>query len=294
MKKLDIIKKLVVEQDDKKSNKDKKMNDAHDLLRDYLKARDNQGAISRLQKIYTNYKNLKDDEKAILQTEANVARLKVSVRELRSFLEDEFERLIEDVKAKENKILFFASNPHNTPKLDLDKEVEKIQKGIKDFKAEFIYEIAELDNFFFPIIQHKPRYIHFSGHGKKQGEADEFDAHRAIGRLIFPDESGNAYVVNDHQIIDFFKEHADELDIEVVFLNACYSSALALEISKYNIHVIGMQEAIYDEYAIKFSANFYKYLQLPNFTVAKSFQLAKVNLTRNYNVPIIYFQGKQI
>ena len=148
-------------------------------------------------------------------------------------------------------ILILASNPKNTSQLRLDEEVREIDAGLQrakkrelfDFKQRWAVRSQEVYQAF---LDFKPQIVHFSGHG--------------LGNdgLALEDEDGNLKLVDTEAIAKLFELFSDT--IECVVLNACYSEVQASAIAKHIPYVIGMNQAIGDEAAIKFATGFYNAL----------------------------------
>ena len=168
-------------------------------------------------------------------------------------------------------ILFLASNPDDTAKLELNTEYVRISTNIQDFhkkyrlKAEMALTTSDLQNV---LLTHRPNIIHFSGHGEKGTERG------ALGGIVLKDSKGKSKLVSGRALADLFRILAPLMNIEMVVLNACYSEEQATAIAPYVNHVIGMQESIEDDAAIEFSTGFYR--SLANLGDPKiAFELAK-------------------
>lgn len=149
------------------------------------------------------------------------------------------------------KILFLSSNPQDTEKLQLDREILKIKKAlqlsINREEFEFIFQVAvQIDDLQREIRQSKASIIHFSGHGA--GDRG----------LVLENDAGRQDPVNNKAIADLFKLFKDR--VECVVLNACNSEAQAEEISKHVNYVIYTKKRIKDKAAIAFSIGFYEAL----------------------------------
>ncbi len=151
------------------------------------------------------------------------------------------------------KILILSSNPIDTPRLRLDKEVREIEDGLQRSKNSNKFVII---NKFAPrikdirraILDNQPSIIHFCGHGEKEG-------------IIVENDDGTCYCLEIDALSDFFKLFSDF--VECVLLNACYTEKQAEAISENISYVIGMSKGIADKDAIDFAVAFYDTL-LPN------------------------------
>ena len=171
-------------------------------------------------------------------------------------------------------ILFLASNPTDTGKLRLDKEIREIDEGLRRsshrdyFKLEQRHAVrpADLSR---AMLDFEPRIIHFSGHGVVlDAPRPDSDNTRSVGRkkpkkeaadysggIVLEDAQGNMQVVSAQALGGLFELFGDK--ITCVVLNACYSDAQANEIIKHVPYVIGMNTAIPDDTAIAFATGFY-------------------------------------
>ena len=96
------------------------------------------------------------------------------------------------------------------------------------------------------FLEHRPRIVHFSGHGA--GEEG----------LVLESDAGQVQLVSTQALSNLFKNFAGT--IECVLLNACYSEVQANAIGEHINYVIGMNEAIQDRAAIYFTRGFYQAL----------------------------------
>jgi Effector-associated domain 11/CHAT domain len=206
-----------------------------------------------------------------------------------------------------NKILFLASNPLNTDKLDLEKEFAKLYTSLKE-SDNFPYDIRptwtvtpqELQS---GMLEQRPRIVHFSGHGTGGGEAGD----RAIGEASTPeqeagiylqDANGKGQLVSGFALANLFKICLKRFPIDAVLLNACHSKSQAEAISLAGVpYVIGMNRAVKDSTAIVFSTGFYRGLASEN-DIEFAFDLA-VNAIMleglsGEDIPVLYKEGKVI
>jgi hypothetical protein len=92
------------------------------------------------------------------------------------------------------------------------------------------------------LLASEPEIVHFSGHGSGLG-------------LEFEDEFGYALPISARALAGLFRLCTDH--VRCVVLNACFSRFQAEAISEHIECVIGMEAAIGDQAAIKFSQGFY-------------------------------------
>jgi tetratricopeptide (TPR) repeat protein len=147
------------------------------------------------------------------------------------------------------KILFLSANPVDVVTL-LRSEIEhreinqKIQLGrYRDHLIlipKFALRTSDLSQV---LLEHQPDIVHFSGHGKQNGE------------LFLEDEAGKRKAVSLQAFADLFRLHNDH--IRLVVLNACYAKEQAKILSQTIEFTIGMNDTIDDKAAIVFASEFY-------------------------------------
>lgn len=205
-------------------------------------------------------------------------------------------------------ILFLASNPTQTAKLQLEKEYVRISIGIQESKkdlklvSEWAIKPGDLQQ---AILKHRPNIIHFSGHGTAESVDKDSESDRDLGftnedksGIIVQDSSGKPVLVNTSALASLFRtmKMLDGMDIEVVILNACHQELQAKAIAQFVPFVIGTNDAIDDNAAIEFSTGFYRGFSAVGSTVEFAFQLALNNIMleglEDSKVPVIYKEGK--
>ncbi|MFZ2897004.1 MAG: CHAT domain-containing protein [Saprospiraceae bacterium] len=200
-------------------------------------------------------------------------------------------------------ILFLASNPTQTAKLQLEKEFVRIstslQNGVTEFKlvAEWAVTPGDLQ---IAILRHKPHIIHFSGHGVAD-KADLPDARGIVpalakqGGIVLQGPGGEPRFVSGDALADMFRIMVQKFTIEIVILNACHQEEQARAIVQHIPYVIGTNDAIDDNAAIEFSTGFYRGISAEGGDVAFAFDLAKNNIMleglEDSQVPVIYRKG---
>lgn len=215
------------------------------------------------------------------------------------------------------KILFLASNPSETGKLQLEKEHSRISRKVQESENPNAFPIipkvtVTLSEFQESLITEEPNIVHFSGHGEKGNSELTPMMHRGIeidetidlespsedtGIILFDESRRKAQFVKTDVIQYMFKSMIeDEIPIELVVFNACYSEGLAKALAKLIPYVIGTSWSVGDEAAIAFATGFY-------FGIArgKKVELAyKLGVTQAmaYNEPkdrfILYKDGKKV
>ena len=148
-------------------------------------------------------------------------------------------------------ILILASNPRNTSPLRLDEEVREIDAGLQRAKKRELFDLEQrwavrVQDVYQALLDFKPQIVHFSGHGSGDDG------------LALEDEDGNSQLVDTEALAKLFELFSTT--IECVVLNACYSEVQAQAIAKHIPYVIGMNQAIGDQAAVKFATGFYNAL----------------------------------
>ena len=146
------------------------------------------------------------------------------------------------------KILILAASPVDQAKLRLDVETREIDQGLRRSRHRDKFQLEKqgavrIDDLHRALLDTEPQIVHFCGHGT--GEDG----------LVFEDELGNAKVASTEALANLFELFAGK--IECVVLNACFSQVQASAIVQHVGYVIGMNKAIGDKAAIKFSIGFY-------------------------------------
>ena len=146
------------------------------------------------------------------------------------------------------KILILSANPKNTSNLRLDEEVREIKNTLQlspnrdEFQiiTESAVQVDDLTRF---LSNHQPTIVHFSGHGS------------GTDGLALEDNYGHIQFVSTQALAKLFDLFQSQ--VECVLLNACYSEEQADSIHQHIDCVVGMNQAIGDRAAIKFSVGFY-------------------------------------
>jgi hypothetical protein len=163
------------------------------------------------------------------------------------------------------RILFLAANPLETDRLQLGKEQNDIEEGIRkstfgrqfDIQSDFATQVKDLQD---RLQRSDPSIVHFSGHGENS-------------RLILEDAEGHGVAVPPKALANLFGLINDPGGtIRCVVLNACYSEDQAVAIAKYVDCVVGISGAISDKAAAAFAASFYSALAYGQ-SVKKAFDL---------------------
>ena len=147
--------------------------------------------------------------------------------------------------SKPTRILYLASNPKNTGRLQLDNEIREIREKITASSYRDTIDLVSQwalrpDDLLQELMGEKPDVVHFSGHGTPSGE------------LVLEDESGLEKTVGP--AVRPFTTLKD--NIKLVFLNACYTRIQGDAIAEVIDCVVGTNTAIADKAAIRFAATF--------------------------------------
>lgn len=181
-------------------------------------------------------------------------------------------------------ILFLSSSPDDVIKLRVDKEVRKIEEG---FEASKLRERIKLtkkeavkqETITKAMLDIDPDFVHFSGHGEKDG-------------ILIENENGTSELFPKEGLDKLFNLFKD--NTKCIFLNACYSEAQAKTISKNSIYVIGMNDSIDDDVAIKFSIGFYQAIGAGK-DIEFAFQMGLVLISQfasGKDTPVLWFNGE--
>jgi len=149
---------------------------------------------------------------------------------------------------KPAQILFFASNPKDTPPLRLDEEVREIDEGLRRARQREQFKLIQkwavrAEDLRRGLLDEQPEIVHFSGHGSP------------INGLVCENSQGNAELVPPDALAELFSLCSSY--VRCVVLNACYSEAQANAIAEHIPYVVGMAKAIGDSAAVKFAVGFY-------------------------------------
>lgn len=183
-------------------------------------------------------------------------------------------------------VLLMTSNPEDTTKLQLNKEITLVQEALmrgterNQFLIQPILDINKrrLQQV---LLYHQPQIIHFSGHGT--GRAG----------LIFSGDNGEPEFVTGKQLADLFSQFRD---VSCVLLNACFSQEQAEILAQYIPNVIGTNNAIDDTLATTFAQGFYQAL-FSGETYQTAFDQAMAHVDLHDfpegGRPVFYKEGKK-
>jgi|SRR5882724_227852 len=129
--------------------------------------------------------------------------------------------------------------------------MREIQRKVRASKHRDLIQFAcrtaaRADDLIQAFNEEQPQVVHFSGHGTSQNE------------LIFLNDQRQLHPVSKRALETLFRTMRES--IRVVVLNACFSEAQAVSITKHIDCAIGMKREIGDEAAIVFASSFYRAL----------------------------------
>ena len=166
-------------------------------------------------------------------------------------------------------ILFLSANPVQTTPLDLINECNTINQKIRSSAGRELLKLEQRHDISIKwlieeLLNYNPKILHFSGHGSEKSA------------LIFKNENtGEIEEVPSSALSKLFKVLGKEINL--VFLNACYSENQARAIAEHVDCVIGMSTAISGIAALEFASTFYSSLGFGK-SVEDAFDLAIVQL----------------
>lgn len=145
------------------------------------------------------------------------------------------------------RILFFAANPVGDGQLNLGREVREIETSLSRAKLRDRFELIQAHatrpkDFLRRILEVKPEFVHFSGHGSQKG-------------IYMLDDDDQPHLMSGKQLAEVFKLFSKV--VGCVVLNACYSDSQSKQIREYIPNVIGTTQKLADNDAIEFASLFY-------------------------------------
>ena len=138
-------------------------------------------------------------------------------------------------KAGKIKILFLAANPFDTDRLRLAEQVRAIFDELQMSAAREAFDIvpqlavkaSDLQRL---LLTYRPTIVHFSGHGT------------GMSQIMLEDDQGGRLPVDKEVLARVLELHQGE--IQLVFLNACFTKPVAEQISKTINYTIGTRTEI--------------------------------------------------
>jgi hypothetical protein len=146
-------------------------------------------------------------------------------------------------------ILYLTASPKDMPPLRSDEDMREIREMLQlgRYRDRFRLEPAQAarpKDVVRALLDHDPKIVHFSGHGRPDGS------------LYLEDGTGYSAPVAAVGLAELFKLHQGSIDCVIV--NACDTLLLAQAISQHIAYVVGMRSKIGDPAAINFSTGFYQ------------------------------------
>jgi hypothetical protein len=147
-------------------------------------------------------------------------------------------------------VLYLMANPIRRHSLRVDAEVSKVAEEIR--RSQYRENItlhkspaANLDAIIRGLNDHRPRIVHFSGHGNSRGLAtDDGGVKRVKTKFVTFGLLGKAFAATDKPP-------------EVVVLNACQSAGARQALLGTAKAIIVMQDSVSDIAAVAFATKFY-------------------------------------
>lgn len=146
------------------------------------------------------------------------------------------------------KALFLAANPISTNRLEIDEEMRAIEQKLRAAEHRDVLTFQSAwavrpDDLLQRLNECRPHIVHFSGHGNHHG-------------LSLAGDDGQERLVTTRALTHLFATLKD--NIQLVFLNACYSHEQARALVANIDCVIGMTKSIHDNAAKIFASSFYR------------------------------------
>lgn len=214
-------------------------------------------------------------------------------------------------------IVFLASNPSDTAKLQLTTEHSRVTTRLQDapapeqFRLKFKQAVTPSE-FTQYLFLEKPDIVHFSGHGDRKKpdvqallRAGRPEANPAAeqapdesGIFLYDEEKRNAHFVGTPFLKRTFRSmtQSHRIPIKAVIFNACHSEEQAKAVAEYVPFVVGTSWSVRDDAAIAFATGFY-------FGVAQGMTIDQavdhgINNALAYNEPedrfILYKDGVKV
>lgn len=163
-------------------------------------------------------------------------------------------------------VLVLFACPEDQVQLDLAREAALITDALAPLRDRcqvvFGWSVGA-DEFLDLLTDHAPAFIHFSGHGGRDGT------------LLLVGAGGTTHRVRYDALARFFG--AMRAPPRLVLLNNCFSGAATAPLTEHVDAVIGMRKEVSDEAAMTFSRRFYRELGHGR-DVEEAFRLASAGL----------------
>lgn len=183
------------------------------------------------------------------------------------------------------KILFFASSPLDTGRLQVEREATAIkikQEGSTQRDGFLLIQnfATTSDRFLLLVLREKPYILHFSGHGQNKTDKTQ-------GGLVLSDDRNYSQTVSAEALSRLFANLP--FKVKCIIFNACHSEEHGKALLPYVDYVIGMSTAVTDATAIKFAEGFYTAL-FEGMEIETAFQMALFAVQAHnlgVNVPVL-------
>ncbi|WP_410584335.1 CHAT domain-containing protein [Amycolatopsis sp. lyj-108] len=182
------------------------------------------------------------------------------------------------------RILYLSANPDSEQRLRLAREVRDIKETLRKSAHRERFELddhgaLQTRDLTQALLDHKPRIVHFSGHGDEDG------------RFIAENAGGGQQPLPVAGVAALFAEMAGT--VECVLVNACHSETMAKALSEHIAYVIGMRSWIGDQSAMDFSVGFYQALGAgleiePAYRMARASMMTGDGHGRGGEVPVLF------
>lgn len=181
----------------------------------------------------------------------------------KSPIEINFEKLPEKIN-----VLFLAANPSDQSSLRLDHEIRSIHEKIRTSKHRDSINLearwaVRPNDLLQEINEVQPHIVHFSGHGSEEND------------IILENSEGETSLFSKELVTQLMKTMSSS--IRLVIFNNCFSSGQAESVTEHVECAIGMNEAISDDAAKEFAAQFYSAIGFGK-SVEEAFEQGKLAL----------------
>jgi hypothetical protein len=164
-------------------------------------------------------------------------------------------------------ILFLSANPKKALRVDVEEAMHAIEQNVRasDHRDSLIFQPAlasRPDDLLQMLNQHRPHIVHFSGTGSEKG-------------LSFVGADGRVRPVSPKALTNLFAILKD--NIQLIFLDACYSPVQAQALAAIIDCVITMKATLTNESRIAFASSFYRAIGFGR-SIQEAFEQGKTSL----------------
>lgn len=173
-----------------------------------------------------------------------------------------------DLLPEKINVLFLASNPTDLSSLRLDQEIRLIHAKIRASEYRDSINLqsrwaVRSNDILQAINEVQPHIIHFSGHGSSDHD------------IVLETTEGTTSLLSKEAVTLLMKTMSDS--IKLVIFNNCFSSGQAESVTEHIDCAIGMNEAVYDDAAREFAAQFYSAIAFGK-SIQNAFEQGKLAL----------------